>query len=73
MHEMNYETEEHEQRLLENVTKIGRKLDFMPQEIEETEASRILARYRETGSIQGYPHETPNIDARGMGRDQEAQ
>ena len=48
MHEMNYETEEHEQRLLENVTKIGRKLDFMPQEIEEL---RLLAILHDIGKL----------------------
>jgi len=48
MHEMNYETEAHEQRLLAIATQIGHKLDLMPQEIEEM---RLLAILHDIGKI----------------------
>jgi diguanylate cyclase len=42
LYEMNYETEEHEKRMLEMVSDIGRALDLMPQEIEELKLLAIL-------------------------------
>jgi diguanylate cyclase (GGDEF)-like protein/PAS domain S-box-containing protein len=48
LYEMNYETEEHDQRLLEIVTQIGNKLGLMPQEIEEL---RLLAVLHDIGKL----------------------
>ena len=48
MREMNYETEEHEQRMLEKVNQLGSKLELMPREIEEL---RLLAILHDIGKL----------------------
>ena len=48
MREMNYETEEHEQRLLDTATNIGHSLHLMQQEIEEL---RLLAIMHDVGKL----------------------
>ena len=53
LYEMNYETEEHAKRLLKIVSQVGRKLNLMPQEIEEL---RLLAILHDIGKL-GVPTE----------------
>ena len=48
LYEMNYETVEHEQRLMKIATQIGCKLGLMPQEIEEL---RLLAILHDVGKL----------------------
>lgn len=48
MYEMNYETEEHEQRMLGIANQIGHKLDLMAQEIEEL---KLLATLHDLGKL----------------------